>query len=96
MGIGIFAVFFFGYKVLHILIIPMNEPKLYPQQPGIYSEIVDIGGPLCLVSDKLCWDEYIDNEEIGDIVVFTQAGAYCYGEGMHEFLMHSYPEEVVV
>lgn len=79
-----------------VLIIPMNEPKLYPQQPGVYSEIVDISGPLCLVSDKLCWDEYIKHAEIGDIVVFTQAGAYCYGEGMHEFLMHPCPEEVVV
>lgn len=79
-----------------VYIISMNEPKLYPEQPNVQGEIADISGPLCLVSDKLCWNEYIERAEIGDIVVFTQSGAYCYGEGMHEFLMHPRPEEVVV
>lgn len=72
-------------------IIPMNSPKLYSGQIGVCSEVVDISGPLCLVSDKLCWDEKIEKAEIGDIVVFYQAGAYCYEEGMHEFLMHDLP-----
>lgn len=79
-----------------VYIISMNEPLLYPKQPNVHAEIADISGPLCLVSDKLCWDEYIEKAEIGDIVVFTQSGAYCYGEGMHEFLMHPRPEEMIV
>lgn len=79
-----------------VYVISMNEPKLYPGQPNIHKERADISGPLCLVSDKLCWDEYIEKAEVGDIVVFTQSGAYCYGEGMHEFLMHPLPEEVIV
>lgn len=72
-------------------IISMNEPKLYPDQPGVCLEVVDISGPLCIVSDKLCWDEKIEKAEIGDVVMFYQAGAYCYEEGMHEFLMHELP-----
>ena len=72
-------------------IIPMNVPELYQNQPGVCSEVVDISGPLCIVSDKLCWDEKIERAEIGDIVMFYQAGAYCYEEGMHEFLMHELP-----
>lgn len=72
-------------------IIPMNEPKLYADQPGVHGELADISGPLCVVSDKLSWDDHIENAEIGDIVVYRQAGAYCYGEGMHSFLMHMKP-----
>jgi diaminopimelate decarboxylase len=74
----------------------MNEPKLYPGQPGVHAEIADISGPLCMVSDKLSWDDYIESAEIGDVVVYRQAGAYCYGEGMHEFLMHPLPDEVIL
>ena len=72
-------------------IISMNEPKLYADQPGVHGELADISGPLCMVSDKLSWDDYIDSAEIGDIVVYRQSGAYCYGEGMHSFLMHMKP-----
>ncbi len=78
-----------------VRIIPMYKPKLYPGQIEVSKETVDISGPLCIVSDKLSWDEYIEHAEIGDIVVYLQAGAYCYGEGMHEFLMHMLPAEIV-
>ena len=77
-------------------VISMNIPPLYSDQPSVNKEIADISGPLCLVSDKLSWDEYIVNAEIGDIIVFRQAGAYCYVEGMHNFLMHAYPEELII
>lgn len=33
--------------------------------------------------------------DIGDIVVYTQAGAYCYGEGLVDFLMHERPFDIV-
>lgn len=79
-----------------VRIIQMHAPKLYPEQISVCKETVDISGPLCIVSDKLSWDEYIECAEIGDIVVYLQAGAYCFGEGMHEFLMHMRPVEVVL
>ncbi len=77
-------------------IIPMNEPKLYADQPRVHEELADISGPICMVSDKLSWDEYIESAEIGDVVVYRQAGAYCYGEGMHAFLMHPLPDELIL
>lgn len=79
-----------------IEIITMNEEKLYNEQPYIKNEKADISGPLCMVTDKLCWDEYIENANIGDIVVFKQSGAYCYGEGMHQFLSHMLPDEIII
>lgn len=72
-------------------VIPMNLKDLYPDQPCVDSETADISGPLCIVSDKLWWEGTVEKAEIGDIVVFYQAGAYCYEEGMHDFLMHRLP-----
>ena len=77
-------------------IIHMNEEKLYKEQPFVKCEKADISGPLCMVSDKLCWDEYIKEANIGDIVIFRQSGAYCYGEGMHKFLSHMLPDEIII
>ena len=75
----------------------MDEKPLYDGQPFIEKEInVDISGPLCMVTDKLCWEEQIDRADIGDIVVFSQAGAYCYAEGMHKFLSHEEPDEIIL
>lgn len=79
-----------------VTIIFMNEKKLYEQEPYVEKELVDISGPLCMVTDKLSWDQYIEKANIGDIVVFRQAGAYCYGEGMHTFLSHMLPKEVII
>lgn len=79
-----------------VYIIKMNEPKIYEKQVKVSKEKVDISGPLCLSADKLSWDVYIDEANIGDIVVFLQSGAYCYGEGLHEFLSHLYPNEEII
>lgn len=77
-------------------IIEMNEKKLYDEEPFVNKEKVDISGPLCMVTDKLSWNEYIESANIGDIVVFRQSGAYCYGEGMHKFLSHMLPKEIII
>jgi len=79
-----------------VQIISMNEEILYKGQPYVENEIVDISGPLCMVTDKLCWEEHITKANIGDIVAFRQAGAYCYGEGMHGFLSHMKPDEIII
>ena len=44
-----------------VFIIPTNEPELYEKQPFVLKELADISGPLCMVSDKICWDEYIES-----------------------------------
>lgn len=79
-----------------VYLLHRNKERLYNEQPVVENEICDISGPLCMVSDMLCWDEYIDKAEIGDIVVFHQSGAYCYGEGMVNFLSHELPNIIIV
>lgn len=83
-------------KRMHpVNIIKCNIPKYYNNQCSVSKEYVDISGPLCMVSDKLSWNQYIEDANIGDIVVYRQAGAYCYSEGMQKFLMHYEPKEIV-
>lgn len=72
-------------------IIPMNDQPIYQNEPEVSKEMVDVSGPLCMISDILSWDEYIHTARIGDIAVILQSGAYCYEEGMHRFLMHMEP-----
>ena len=79
-----------------VTIIPMHTPPLFSGQCVVKTEIADISGPLCMVSDRLSWNEPIEYAEIGDIVVFFQSGAYCFGEGLHRFLMHPSPNEFVI
>ena len=60
------------------------------------NEIVDIEGPLCMTEDKISWDEYIEDAKIGDLVVLTQSGAYCYSASTLWFLSHILPEEIIL
>lgn len=77
-------------------IIRMNADKLYPEQPGIKDENVDVEGPLCMSDDLIAWDEYIETADIGDLYVLRQSGAYCYSCSALSFLSHLYPEEYLV
>lgn len=75
-------------------VIPMKEKKIYKDQEYVLNEVVNINGPLCMDTDKLSWNDKIEKAEIGDIVLFRQAGAYCYSLSMLEFLSHPYPKEI--
>lgn len=87
----------FEMKRMHpVYILKQNIPKLYEKQPKINNEYCDISGPLCMVSDKLSWNQFIEEANIGDILIYLQSGAYCYKEGMLEFLSHPYPDELII
>lgn len=77
-------------------IVSMNEKKLYYKQTFVRKEKVDIDGPLCTAEDKVLWDVYVEEAQIGDVIVIRQAGAYCYSAAWLEFLSHEYPKEVII
>lgn len=79
-----------------VYIINTNEPKLYENQLEVNDEIVDIEGPLCMTEDKISWDELIEHATVGDIVVLTQSGAYCYTASTLWFLSHELPLEIIL
>lgn len=73
-----------------------NENKIYENQVYVKNEVVDIDGPLCTAEDKVLWNVYVEDAQIGDIVVIRQAGAYCYSAAWLEFLSHEYPREIII
>ena len=77
-------------------IVNLNEKKLFDKQVKVENEFVDIDGPLCTAEDKVLWNVYIKQANIGDIVVIRQAGAYCYTAAWLEFLSHDYPFEFIL
>ncbi len=79
-----------------VYILGMNESKIYYAQPEVLNERVDIEGPLCMTEDKISWDEFIHHAAIGDIVVLTQSGAYCYSASTLWFLSHELPLELII
>lgn len=79
-----------------VYIIERNIPDIYEGQTIVQNEKVDIEGPLCMTEDKISWDEYIENARIGDLVVLTQSGAYCYSASTLWFLSHTLPEEIIL
>ena len=79
-----------------VYIIKMGIPKLYEKQIEVSNETVDIEGPLCMTEDKISWDEKIQSASIGDIVVLTQSGAYCYSASTLWFLSHQLPLELIL
>ena len=79
-----------------VYIVDMGIPKLYDKQIQVLNELVDIEGPLCMTEDKISWDEHIANAKIGDIVVLTQSGAYCYSASTLWFLSHKLPLELII
>jgi len=79
-----------------VYIINVNATKLYENQLEVKNEVVDIEGPLCMTEDKISWDELIEHASIGDIVVLTQSGAYCYTASTLWFLSHEMPLEIIL
>jgi len=79
---------------VHIL--PRNRPDIVEDQPEVYDEVVDIGGPLCFTEDKLARDVRIPRARIGDLLVVSQAGAYGKDVSSLELLSHPKPPEYLV
>ena len=59
-------------------------------------EVVTIVGNLCTSSDILANNISINKLQIGDYIVFYQAGAYCFSASAINFLSHNLPKEILV
>ncbi len=59
-------------------------------------EVVTIVGNLCTSSDILANNISINKVQIGDYIVFYQAGAYCFSASAINFLSHNLPKEILV
>lgn len=85
-----------------------NHIKYYGQAFGARKVVVEIinnesntdvyslCGPLCTVSDILLKDEVLVKHQIGDIILFPNAGAYCQTEANVLFLSRDLPAAFLV
>lgn len=80
-----------------LTIVPTNQPKIFSAQERVQNEDAFIGGPLCNTADKLApKDVHLDHAEIGDMAVFSLAGAYGYSMSHLDFLSHAHPPEIIL
>lgn len=80
-----------------ITILPLQQPKVFAGQERVSKEAVFLAGPLCNTADKLAAKEvFLENAEIGDMVVIGLAGAYGLSMSHTGFLSHALPPEIVL
>jgi len=59
----------------------------------INQQAVTLVGQLCTPKDVLATQQYVEKLQIGDYLVFTQAGAYAWNISHQNFLMHAPPRK---
>jgi len=79
-----------------VSIVQRHQKPLFDAQVQVRNEQVYFGGPLCTGADKLANDVYIESADVGDIAVFSLAGAYGLTMSNTLFLSHPMPDEVII
>lgn len=59
-------------------------------------EKVTVVGNLCTPLDQYYKDYLMERLEVGDMVIFENAGAYGYSMSMLKFCSHSEPREIII
>jgi diaminopimelate decarboxylase len=77
-------------------VVPVDQWPYPHPRPEVADATVDVVGELCTPKDVLARDAPVDRLRAGDIVVFGDVGAYGWEVSHHEFLLHRYPEMVVI
>lgn len=75
-------------------VIPISAWKKPYSRPGLRRGKVNIVGQLCTPKDLLAFDEMVDEIRVGDIVLFSHAGAYAWHISHHDFLRHAHPQHI--
>lgn len=79
------------FTVLPIDAWPSSAPR-----PELRDEPVTVVGELCTPKDVLARDVHVPEVRVGDVLVFSHAGAYGWEISHHDFLSHPHPDHVFV
>jgi diaminopimelate decarboxylase len=77
-------------------VVPVDDWPYPHERPCVENAHVDVVGELCTPKDVLARAAPVDRLRAGDVVVFGDVGAYGWEISHHEFLLHRYPEMVVI
>lgn len=73
-------------------VVPVERWPHAFERMEIVDQHVSVAGQLCTPKDVLARDTHIARLRIGDILLFTHAGAYGWSISHHDFLSHPHPE----
>ncbi|ALA25114.1 type III PLP-dependent enzyme [Piscirickettsia salmonis] len=73
-------------------VLPIDSWPYPYKRPELKQATANIVGQLCTPKDKLAYDADIHHIRVGDIIVFSHAGAYAWNISHHSFLRHPKPE----
>lgn len=62
--------------------------------PQIENKEITIVGQLCTPKDIMAYDKKVDQLKVGDIILFSHAGAYAWNISHHDFLCHPHPDMI--
>jgi len=86
-----------AWKHSHPFTIVPIEKWDYPfERPEVKDVHITVAGELCTPNDILARDVLIPRLRVGDILLFSYAGAYGWSISHHDFLSHPHPEHIYV
>lgn len=72
-------------------IIPVEKWPYSFVRPEIIEKEITVAGELCTPNDVLARNVHVSNLKVGDILLFSYAGAYVWAISHHNFLNHPHP-----
>ncbi|MEE6451347.1 type III PLP-dependent enzyme [Gottfriedia acidiceleris] len=84
-----------AWKQSHPFTVIPVEKWPYPfERPEVIDEKITVAGELCTPNDVLAREVIISKLRVGDILLFSYAGAYGWAISHHNFLSHPHPERI--
>lgn len=77
-------------------VLPVDEWPYPLPRPCIRDTTADVVGELCTPRDVLARDAPVERLRVGDVLVFSNTGAYGWEVAHRDFLAHPHPERVVL
>jgi diaminopimelate decarboxylase len=77
-------------------VLPVEQWRYPFPRPEVHAACVDVVGELCTPRDVLAREIWVEQLRVGDIVVFSLAGAYGWEISHHDFLSHPHPAQLIL
>ncbi|MEU5845299.1 type III PLP-dependent enzyme [Saccharopolyspora shandongensis] len=75
-------------------VLPVDQWPSNALRPELHNARATVVGELCTPKDVLARDVPVTRLRVGDVLVFSHAGAYGWEISHHDFLTHPHPEHV--
>ncbi|MGG0178441.1 type III PLP-dependent enzyme [Gottfriedia acidiceleris] len=77
-------------------VIPVEKWPYSFERTEVIGEKITVAGELCTPNDVLAREVIVSKLRVGDVLLFSYAGAYGWAISHHNFLSHPHPERIYV